>query len=75
MFEISDNLSISILLYLAICYGLYEYKHPKMFKDNGEFKSFGLNKDETIFPYWLVTTILGLFVYYLSVIKGEENYL
>ena len=37
----------------------------------GNFKCFGLNKNETIFPFWLVTTIIGLFTYYILIIRKE----
>ena len=47
-------------------------KHPKMFDENGDFKSFGLNRDETVFPFWLVTLMIGLFSYYLLVIRKGE---
>ena len=33
----------------------------------------GLNKNETVFPFWLVTTMIGLFTYYLLVIRSEFN--
>ena len=45
-----------------------------MFDEDGNFKCFGLNKNETIFPYWLVVTIVGLFIYTYLVIR-EKDYL
>ena len=47
MFELSNVLLKSIGIYLLVCFGLYKIKHPKMFKPNGEFRTFGLNKEET----------------------------
>jgi len=40
-----------------------------MFKPNGEFRTFGLNKDETTTPFWLVTTLVGLSSYYLLLVQ------
>ena len=72
MFELSDILIKSIGIYLLVCFGLYRIKHPKMFKPNGEFKQFGLNKDETTTPFWLVTTLIGLSTYYLLLVRGGK---
>ena len=72
MFELSDTLVKSIGIYLLVCFGLYRIKHPKMFKENGEFRTFGLNSDETISPFWLVTTLIGITCYYLLLVqKGQ----
>ena len=72
MFELSDVLIKSIGIYLLACFGLYRIKHPKMFKPNGEFRQFGLNKDETTTPFWLVTTLIGLSTYYLLLVRGGK---
>ena len=74
MFEFDESLFTALMIYLVGCYILYTLKHPKMFDEDGNFRSFGLHKDETVFPFWLVTTIIGLFSYYLLVIKDEFNY-
>jgi len=73
MFEFDEILFTSLVIYLIACYILYNIKHPKMFDKDGKFRCFGLHKDETVFPFWLVTTIIGLFTYYLLVIKSELN--
>ncbi len=73
MFEFDEILFITIVIYLVSCYILYEIKHPKMFDEQNNFRCFGLNKNETVFPFWLVTTMIGLFTYYLLVIRSEFN--
>ena len=55
MVDFDSNLVLAILIYFGSCYVLYNYKHDKIFDESGNFKSFGLSKDETVFPYWLVT--------------------
>jgi len=76
MFEFDSNLVYSVGIYLVTCYGLYSLKHESMFDDKGNFKTFGLHKNETVFPFWLVTTIVGLFSYYIMIVKsgGENNF-
>ena len=60
-----------ICLYLAACYFIYHIKPEIMFTNKGEFKNFGLHKykNETIFPYWLVVTIVGIGIYYFINIR------
>ena len=72
MFEISLTLVKAIGIYLLACIGLYKIKHPRMFKENGEFKCFGLNQDDTTTPFWLVTTLVGLTSYYLLLIQDGK---
>lgn len=72
MFEFHETLFMAIAIYLGACYILYQTKHEKMFDKQGNFKCFGLNKDETVFPFWLVTTMIGLFAYYLLTIKNRD---
>tara|TARA_B100000035_G_C20971904_1_gene541452 strand:+ start:707 stop:934 length:228 start_codon:yes stop_codon:yes gene_type:complete len=72
MFELSSTLIKSIGIYLLVCYGLYHIKHPKMFNEKGEFRTFGLNPGETITPFWLVTTLVGLTTYYLLLIQDGK---
>lgn len=73
MFEFDSNLVYAVGIYLAVCYGLYSYKHESMFDNEGNFKTFGLHKNETVFPFWLVTTIIGLFSYYMLAIRNKED--
>jgi len=74
MFDFDENLVMTLIFYLGFSYVLYMHKHPIMFDKEGNFKCFGLNKDETVFPYWLVVTIVGLFIYTYLVIR-EKDYL
>lgn len=73
MFEFDRNLVYAIGIYLTTCYGLYSLKHESMFDENGNFKTFGLHKNETVFPFWLVTTIIGLISYYIMILRGNSG--
>lgn len=70
MIEYNDNLIFSIVIYLIISYVLYNSKNDIMFDNNGKFRRFGLKKDETIFPFWLVAMVLGIFIYYIKVLSN-----
>jgi len=71
MFDFDEKLVISLFIYLLSCYLLYTVKHPKMFDDNGHFKCFGLHEGETIYPFWLVTTLIGITSYYLLLLRDR----
>jgi hypothetical protein len=62
----------ALMIYLITCYLLFSIKHPKMFEKNGDFKTFGLQEDQTIFPFWLVTSVIGLFSYYLILVTNGD---
>ena len=72
MFDFDETLLTAVFLYLLSCYILYTIKHPKMFDEDCNFKCFGLGKNETVFPFWLVTTMIGLISYYLIIIVKSE---
>ena len=72
MLELSDVLIKSIGIYLLVCFGLYKIKHPKMFKENGQFIRFGLKKEETTTPFWLVTSLVGISTYYLLLVQRKK---
>ena len=71
MFEYNDNLIYSIVIYLIICYILYNSKNNLMFDNKGKFKQFGLQPNMTVFPFWLVALVLGISVYYMRVIMMD----
>tara|TARA_B100000212_G_scaffold340680_1_gene321928 strand:+ start:1203 stop:1439 length:237 start_codon:yes stop_codon:yes gene_type:complete len=69
LININDQLKIAVLVVLVSGYLIYEQKPSLLFKDNGEFKHFGLNKDETPFPFFLVVTVIGFTSYYCLLLK------
>jgi len=72
MVDFDSNLVLAIIIYLGSCYVLYNYKHKKMFDENGNFKSFCLSNDDTVSPYWLVTSLIGLSSYYFLIMKSNH---
>jgi hypothetical protein len=69
MIQLNDNLKMTIVVILISSYFLYDQKPSCMFKDNGEFKGFGLNQDETPFPFFMVITVIGFTTYYGLLLK------
>jgi len=63
MFEIDDTLKTILVIYLSICILLYQMKLEIMFDEDGKFKKFGTGPNNTIYPYWLVTLVIGLIIY------------
>ncbi len=72
MIELTDNLKITIVLVLIVSYFLYDRKPKCMFKDDGTFKQFGLTKDETITPFFIIITIIGFTTYYALILKDGK---
>ena len=72
MIQLSDNLKISIVVVLITSYILYGQKPSCMFKDNGEFKSFGLTQGDTPFPFFMIITVIGFTTYYGLLLKGGK---
>lgn len=63
MFEFSKPLSYSFFVLIASAYAFYQLKHPRMFDEAGNFRTFGLREDQTITPFWMVITLLSLASY------------
>jgi hypothetical protein len=72
--KISKNTTITIMFCLFISYGIYSFKPDIMFDKNKNFKKFGLNKEETIYPFWLVITIC-CFIFYSGCLLNTSNYI
>lgn len=72
MITFDNNIKFAIIAYTLFSIFLYNLKLPVMFDNNGKFKSFGITPDKTIYPFWLVTLLFGIFVYYILIIKNED---
>lgn len=74
MISFDNNIKLTIIAYTLFSVFLYNLKLPLMFHEDGQFKSFGITSNKTIYPFWLVTLMFGIFVYYIFIILNE-NYL
>ncbi len=68
MFDFDETSLLVLAVYFGACAGLYLLKPKTMFDTYGNFRHFGLHDNETVFPFWLVTTIIGLTMYYMMVL-------
>ncbi len=73
MFNLDGNIITALIIYIGACFVLYNYKHPSMFDENNDFKSFGLGSEETIFPFWLVSSLIGISCYYFLIIRSAPT--
>ena len=73
MFEIDNNLQVAIFIFIIACIILYKKKSRLFFKENGEFKDFGVGGgDKTVLPFWLITLVIGLITYLLICIRNDD---
>ena len=65
MFSIDNPLTSAILLYLLLI-SFIIYKKPSLaFNSNGNIKKFGIGKKKTIYPLWLIVTMIAVISYYI----------
>ena len=67
-----DNIKMAIIVFGVFSFGLYYLKPPFAFNPDGSFKQFGLSKDRTIYPFWLVVLVVGIIAYLCIVVKKDE---
>ena len=69
-------IKFTLLIYLVLSGLVYYLKPNMMFTESGHFKQFGLGdkRYKTIFPFWLVTTMMGVMVYYI-ILTCNNDYL
>ena len=70
--KFDDNIKMTLIGFVAICFAIYYMKPPFMFHNDNSFKQFGLTRDKTIYPFWLVTTAFSLMVYLFLIVKKDE---
>ena len=72
MFTIDSNLQKTILFFIILSFVIYNMKPKFFFKENNDFKDFGIGNDKTIVPYWLFTLVVGLLFYLIMCIKNDD---
>lgn len=72
--KINKNITKTIMFCLFISYALYSAKPKFAFDDENNFKKFGLSKEETIYPFWLIITISS-FIFYAGCLINNGNYI
>ena len=70
--KFDDNSKMTLIGFVAICFAIYYMKPPFMFHNDNSFKQFGLTRDKTIYPFWLVTLIIGIIIYLCIIIRNND---
>lgn len=68
----NNYLKISILAVVICGLGIHESKPQCFYNEIGDFKTFGLNNNQTVIPVWLMLTIIGLFVYNVQILNAGK---
>lgn len=64
----NKKLQLSLVLYLIVV-GIIIFLNPDFFyTEEGKIKVFGMGKNKTMLPLWLVFFVIAVFCYYVSVI-------
>ena len=70
--KFNNDIKMAIIGFAIISFALYSVKPEFMFDRDNSFKQFGLTRDKTIYPFWLVTTSITLVIYVYFVVKNDE---
>ena len=66
-----NNLDCAVYFFIILNLVLY-YIKPNFLFENDNFKKLGINKGETLIPFWLLTILSTIFIYFLLTIKSSE---
>ena len=58
--------------FVDLCFFSIIIKPSFMFDNNNNFKSFELDTLKTIYPFWLVTTVISSLIYLFLIVKKGE---
>ncbi len=61
----SSRILYSIIFYILALILIYMYKPPFIFNSDDTLKSFGLNKNNTIYSFGTFTVVLAIATFYL----------
>lgn len=70
--KFDNNIKLTLILYVSICFIIYYLKPPFIFDEKGDFKQFGLTRDKTTYPFWLVGLTIGIVLYLLIIIRNND---
>ena len=72
MISFDSTMQKTMFVYFVGAYLLYQSKHPSMFTEDKRFKSFGVGKEKTVTPFWLVSLVIGLTSYLYFVVRSDD---
>ena len=62
----NNRVKYTLLIYLVVVMIIIITRPKFMFKKNGEFKAFGIGKNKTVFPFWLIIFVSIIIAYYIA---------
>jgi hypothetical protein len=71
MITIDNSMTKVLFFYIGVSYLIYKMKPDIMFDKQGKFKSFGVGKQKTVAPFWLITLLIGLAGYLFIKVKSD----
>tara|TARA_B000000557_G_C20745891_1_gene430670 strand:+ start:252 stop:482 length:231 start_codon:yes stop_codon:yes gene_type:complete len=71
MITIDNSMTKVLLFYIGVSYLLYKMKPDIMFDKQGKFKPYGVGKEKTVTPFWLITLLIGLVGYLFIKVKSD----
>ena len=72
MISFDPTMQKTVLVYFLGAYLLYQSKHESMFTKDNKFKQFGVGKEKTVTPFWLVSLVIGLVSYLYFVVRSDD---
>ena len=70
--KFNNDIKMTIIGFAIVCFALYSIKPQFMFDSDNSFKQFGLTRDKTIYPFWLVTLLSGIIIYLCIIVKNND---
>jgi Na+/H+ antiporter NhaC len=70
--DIDKNVLITIVFIILFSTILYVKKPSVMFDSSGDFKHFGTNEEQTLYPIWLVVMISSIVLYVFLITKNNK---
>ena len=70
--KFTNDIKLVIIGFSVICFILYTIKPRFMFHSDNRFKQFGLRRDKTIYPFWLVTLLSGIIIYLCIIVRNND---
>ncbi len=70
--DIDKNVFITLVFIFLFSILLYVKKPEIMFDSSGNFKQYGTNTGQTLYPLWLVVTISSIVLYIFLVTRSNK---
>lgn len=75
MKQISTRVFTAVILYIIIMFSIHYIQPSFAFKENGELRTFGVNKDngETVYSFGVITVVVAVLTFYPMCVNDMIN--